>query len=180
MTASELASLLKARRVGKGRWVARCPAHPDRNPSLSIAEGRKVPILIKCQSQGCKPKAILDALGLRWDAFMGPSLSRVDLRAIELERARLEALERQRMAIHGDLCRRAIWWEDQAAGWGRYLALHPGPDGDRFVGYFHASLRNIRLLNAAIAGFRHPLMYPSETITWRKRWVQTLQPAPKN
>ena len=37
MTAEALAAALKGRRIAAGRWKAKCPAHPDRNPSLSIA-----------------------------------------------------------------------------------------------------------------------------------------------
>ncbi len=49
---------------GKDRWTARCPAHPDRNPSLSIAlkDGR---VLIHCFA-GCDPDAVLAAVGLTW------------------------------------------------------------------------------------------------------------------
>src|SRR5581483_1737903 len=65
MTATDLATLLHARRTGKGRWLARCPSHSDRKPSLAIAEGKKW-VLIKCMSHGCYPKDILGALGLQW------------------------------------------------------------------------------------------------------------------
>ena len=50
------------RRSGKG-WVARCPAHPDRTPSLSVGVGADGRVLIKCFA-GCDLHAILDALGL--------------------------------------------------------------------------------------------------------------------
>jgi putative DNA primase/helicase len=37
-----LGRLEGVRRAGAGSWMARCPAHPDRNPSLSVSvkEGR--------------------------------------------------------------------------------------------------------------------------------------------
>ena len=53
MTANEFASLLNARRIGPGRWMAKCPGHPDRTPSLSIAtgrDGRCSPLALKGQS----------------------------------------------------------------------------------------------------------------------------------
>jgi hypothetical protein len=54
-----------------GRWVTKCPAHDDRNPSLSIAMGRDGRVLLKCFA-GCSTESILDALGLRWgDLFDG-------------------------------------------------------------------------------------------------------------
>jgi hypothetical protein len=57
---------LRARRSGAG-WIARCPAHDDRTPSLSLAlteahgEGR---VLVHCFG-GCTQADIIDALGRR-------------------------------------------------------------------------------------------------------------------
>lgn len=68
MTAGELAERLHGRRSGRG-WVARCPAHADRNPSLSIGEGGDGRVLLKCWA-GCSVPAVLDAAGLRWRDIM--------------------------------------------------------------------------------------------------------------
>ncbi len=54
-TAAEIAKhLKKAKRAGDGSWVACCPAHNDKNPSLSITdvEGRDTPLL-HCHA-GCE------------------------------------------------------------------------------------------------------------------------------
>ena len=51
-----------ARRAGDG-WSARCPAHGDRRPSLSIRTGEDGRALVKCQA-GCSFEAVLQALGL--------------------------------------------------------------------------------------------------------------------
>jgi len=50
--------------------VARCPAHDDRNPSLSVSvkEGR---VLIHCFA-GCSPDAVLGAVGLTWRDLRAP------------------------------------------------------------------------------------------------------------
>ena len=48
---------------GKG-WSARCPAHDDRNPSLSIAEGDDGRALVRCHA-GCSVDAVCDAVDLR-------------------------------------------------------------------------------------------------------------------
>src|SRR5207249_2687145 len=61
VTAYEFALQLNARRTGAGRWQAKCPAHPDHNPSLSIAEGRDGRTLVRCWA-GCAPDAVLAAL----------------------------------------------------------------------------------------------------------------------
>lgn len=57
-----LAKLPDHRRLGKG-WTARCPAHDDQNPSLSITEGDDGRVLLKCHA-GCSTEAICQALGL--------------------------------------------------------------------------------------------------------------------
>lgn len=50
------------RRTGAG-WLTYCPAHDDRNPSLSVSVGGDGRILLKCHA-GCSLEQILDALGL--------------------------------------------------------------------------------------------------------------------
>ena len=56
-----LGSFEKVRKTSKG-WSARCPAHEDRSPSLTIAEGTKG-WLFKCWA-GCDFTDILNAAGL--------------------------------------------------------------------------------------------------------------------
>lgn len=46
-----------------GGWQATCPAHDDRNPSLSITEGDDGRALIRCHA-GCDTSDVLDALEL--------------------------------------------------------------------------------------------------------------------
>ncbi len=46
------------------RWIARCPAHDDEKPSLSVASGQDQRVLVKCHA-GCTPDQIVTALGLR-------------------------------------------------------------------------------------------------------------------
>ncbi len=58
-----LGRLVGARARGQGRWVARCPAHDDRNPSLNIAEAASGTVLIKCFA-GCATADVLAAVGL--------------------------------------------------------------------------------------------------------------------
>lgn len=66
MTGSAFAQLLRARRIGRGKWQAKCPSHPDRKPSLSISEGKRG-VLIRCMSNGCETRDILAALGLTFN-----------------------------------------------------------------------------------------------------------------
>ena len=44
-------------------YTACCPAHDDKNPSLSITQGTNGTILVKCHA-GCSPEAICTALGI--------------------------------------------------------------------------------------------------------------------
>jgi hypothetical protein len=62
MTAEQIVERLHGRRSGAG-WIAQCPAHEDRSPSLSIGEGRDGRILLHCFG-GCTSEAVCDSLGL--------------------------------------------------------------------------------------------------------------------
>jgi len=57
-------------------WCCRCPAHEDRDPSLSISAGDDGRALLHCHA-GCAPEAVLDAIGLRTcDLFAVPPTQR--------------------------------------------------------------------------------------------------------
>jgi putative DNA primase/helicase len=64
MTAEQFAMLVKARHH-HGYWTARCPAHSDRTPSLSIRKGKAGKVMIRCFS-GCETIEVLKALGLSY------------------------------------------------------------------------------------------------------------------
>lgn len=53
---------INPRQSGDG-WTCRCPAHDDRNPSLSIRGGDDGRALVYCHA-GCTCKAVCDAIGL--------------------------------------------------------------------------------------------------------------------
>lgn len=56
--------LQKLRNTGANRWLACCPAHPDKTPSLSIRVRDTGKIDIHCFA-GCEGAAIMHAIGLR-------------------------------------------------------------------------------------------------------------------
>jgi hypothetical protein len=58
-----LSRLDGVRQTGVGRWIARCPAHDDRNPSLAIREVDDGILLLKCFG-GCSVSEITTAVGL--------------------------------------------------------------------------------------------------------------------
>ncbi|MFQ5853799.1 MAG: hypothetical protein ACE5JU_24845 [Candidatus Binatia bacterium] len=63
MKVENFLSRLDQVRHSSGRWTARCPAHKDHSPSLSIAEGAAGRIVVHCFA-GCSVEEIVEALGL--------------------------------------------------------------------------------------------------------------------
>lgn len=51
------------RRTGTDRWVARCPAHGDKHPSLAVREKEDGTVLMHCFA-GCGIGEVLGAIGL--------------------------------------------------------------------------------------------------------------------
>ena len=73
MSAAQLLDRLeKVKQPGPGRWIARCPAHEDRSPSLSIRELDDGRVLLHCFG-GCGALDVLDALGSQWCALFPPN-----------------------------------------------------------------------------------------------------------
>jgi hypothetical protein len=76
-----LAKLEGVQNSGSGKWVARCPAHDDHNPSLGVAVGDDGRILVKCYA-GCSAESIVSAMGLKMSDLMPESAGRAeDVRA---------------------------------------------------------------------------------------------------
>ena len=63
-----LSRLSSIKRTGIGRYLACCPAHPDKHPSLNVRELDDGRILVKCFA-GCSVEEVLDAVGLEFDAL---------------------------------------------------------------------------------------------------------------
>lgn len=60
MSANELIRALKAKRVGNN-WMALCPAHEDRSPSLSISVAHDGKTLVHCFA-GCAQGDVITEL----------------------------------------------------------------------------------------------------------------------
>lgn len=60
MNAAEIARNLHGRKQRSG-WMARCPAHEDHDPSLSLKDSDDGRVLVKCHA-GCTQTAVIDAL----------------------------------------------------------------------------------------------------------------------
>ena len=63
MTVHEILSRLHGVKGGHGQWTARCPAHDDRQNSLSVGEGKDGRVLLRCHA-GCDVDRIAAALGV--------------------------------------------------------------------------------------------------------------------
>jgi len=66
--AAGLLERLKGVKSSGDGWVALCPSHGDRDPSLSVSIGRDGRTLVKCFA-GCSTDGILAAAGLDWQAL---------------------------------------------------------------------------------------------------------------
>lgn len=72
MTADVLLSRLSGvRETGPSRWLALCPAHDDRRPSLSLRELEDGRVLVYCWA-GCETQAVLDSVGLQFSDLYPP------------------------------------------------------------------------------------------------------------
>jgi putative DNA primase/helicase len=63
MTAENIAKALGGRKAG-AEWMARCPAHADRDPSLSICDASDGRVLVRCHA-GCDQKRVIAVLRSR-------------------------------------------------------------------------------------------------------------------
>jgi len=64
--------------TGSDKWKARCPAHDDNNPSLSVTVGHDYPVLLHCHA-GCDFSSIadeLDSLSTSWAPWEGTEVDR--------------------------------------------------------------------------------------------------------
>jgi hypothetical protein len=63
LDADAVATRCAGARRSSGGWIARCPVHEDRAPSLSVHDGKKGTV-ISCHA-GCRTKDIAAALGFK-------------------------------------------------------------------------------------------------------------------
>lgn len=66
-----LQHLEKVQKKGHNAYVACCPAHDDRSPSLAIREVDGERVLIKCFA-GCSVQDVLGAIGLKMEDLFPP------------------------------------------------------------------------------------------------------------
>ena len=99
MTAEAIAKALGVRKVGAA-WVARCPAHEDREPSLSIAHGDNGKVLVRCHA-GCEQHRVIAAMQIGNRAHVRNSgVTPMHDRATVVAQAAMELLV---ATMHGEL-----------------------------------------------------------------------------
>jgi hypothetical protein len=140
MAAETIAKALGGRKAGVG-WVAQCPAHDDRTPSLSIREGGDNKVLVRCHA-GCDQERVIAALRERgvWE-----TTGRSEGRFVRKHRQRIpdgpnpDALKRTEAAL-------AIW-----------QASRPAEETPVEI-YFRARGLNLPITRALRfhAGMKHP------------------------
>src|SRR5271168_1711609 len=96
MTMADVLARLEGVRTCAVGWTAKCPAHPDKQNSLSIGIGSNGRLLLKCFA-GCGFERIMAALG-------APRVTRSDA-ALPAVPSNDEELERRRRID----CARSIW-----------------------------------------------------------------------
>jgi hypothetical protein len=118
MTAAYIAEALNGRRSGS-RWLAHCPAHKDRTPSLSISEseGR---ILVHCFS-GCTQDAVVTALRERgfWPESPRQNWTQAQRREYGRRRSQVEVQVRRALDWRNAMIARL--GEAKAAAYVKYL-----------------------------------------------------------
>jgi hypothetical protein len=72
VSADSLLSMLDSvKRTGQGKWLAKCPSHEDRSPSLSIRELDDGRVLVHCFA-GCSVHEVVSSVGLELTDLFPP------------------------------------------------------------------------------------------------------------
>ena len=85
-----LARLEKVKATGPDRWIARCPAHQDKTPSLTVRELADGRVLVHCFT-GCATNDVLAAVGLEFSDLYPEPLPTLGLTERRTKRDGFEA-----------------------------------------------------------------------------------------
>jgi len=72
---SIISACKKARQTGPDSWVACCPAHEDKNPSMTVRETPEGMVLVHCFA-GCSLEDICGAVGVKVEDLFPEKLER--------------------------------------------------------------------------------------------------------
>ena len=98
-----LSQLEKVKKNGPNSWLACCPAHQDKDPSLAIGLADSGKVLLKCFC-GCTTKEIMDSVGLPLSVLFHPDSRKyqdtgVDIRKRIKEKQIMAAVARDAMVL---------------------------------------------------------------------------------
>ncbi len=130
-----LSHLDGVRSLGSGRWLAKCPSHDDRTPSLSITQTDDR-VLVHDHA-GCSVDAVMEAMGLRTaDLFDNSCPRQLKLdRQADLEQRAWSGLEDWRQVRLTECCQLIRGLESLADDVHRQLGNHGADFGIRgFLG----------------------------------------------
>lgn len=148
MTPFEFSEMLNAKRAGTGRWQARCPAHDDRSPSLTIAEGAEGRVLLHCWA-GCSIGAILAALGLTLQALFPNATLTPDERAAAARRTAMRNEEQAHERAMDRAARDRLWKLEQLVN-ALGAKLAQSPDDAELGKLFHRACDKLHEAETAI------------------------------
>jgi len=100
-----LSRLQKVRKTGAKTWMACCPSHNDKNPSMTVSEGTDGRILAHCFSQGCGIDDITAAIGLEVKDLMPENLGYHRMKPLRMGVNPRDAL----FAVRDDMQSFLIW-----------------------------------------------------------------------
>lgn len=110
-----LGRLAKVRRIGDGRWMAACPAHKDKGPSLSVRELADGRVLVHCFA-GCGAADVVRAAGVDMEALFPPKSRFEGERQVAPRERRPWSHGDAVRALHRELYTAWVLLEDVAAG----------------------------------------------------------------
>ena len=139
---------LEGLRGDQGEWKARCPAHNDRTPSLSITEASNGTVLLHCFA-GCDPHDIVEAIGLDWKDLFGNESGPVRPKARQPKPSRRR--ERKTPEVPNEL------WQERAVDLARecHDRLY-ADEGKKALAYLHERGLSDEIIYYACLGY-HPV-----------------------
>jgi hypothetical protein len=171
VTAEQVAEHLSARRAGNGRWQAKCPAHDDRSPSLSIKEGEAGRVLLRCWA-GCELSAVLKAVGLTVASlFPGPPPTPEQRQAVAQERERKAAIADQEREVRRKSRQRVAKLSAIVNSLGAKLAVRP--ENDALAKLFHEACDRLHRAERLQETFQSPVSQVLQVSTLPK--IKTFQ-----
>lgn len=93
MIPADVARALRGRRIGRGKWMAKCPAHHEKTGSLSITDMGHGKTRLHCFGS-CDQRDVLRAVGLTWKDLRPDGDIAPEIKGRLANENRLERLDR--------------------------------------------------------------------------------------